>query len=76
MALQIAFLVLMRTRPEWFGAERGRASERRVPRMITGADSEEEEATGRERYEDEPEEALGETVEGNREGQDSVMASG
>lgn len=75
IALQIAFLVVMRTRPEWFVAERERANEHRVRGMITGADAEEEEAIPRERYVDEPEEDLGETVEGNREGQDRVMAS-
>jgi len=66
----------MRTRPEWFGAEGRWAEEQLIRGRILGEDVEEEEALGRGRYLDVPEEAAGETVEGDREGQGRVMASG
>ncbi|MCJ1244163.1 hypothetical protein MMC30_001361 [Trapelia coarctata] len=73
MMAKIVFLVVMRTRPEWFGAEGGWAEEQLVRGRILG---EEEESLGRGRYLDVPEEAAGETVEGDREGQGRVMTSG
>ena len=74
--MQVLFLIAMRTRPEWFGAEGGWAEEQLVRGRILGEDVEEEGALGRGRYLDVPEGAAGETIEGNLEGQGRAMASG